>query len=84
MQNTNAYVATEEREESPNEGKAAQQLERIRASGLPPLYRRAYRILGNAADAEGRGSGRSSRRLYPPAPVPRAGTDLHLAYHHHA
>src|SRR6202140_4053498 len=52
MQNTNAYVATEEREESPNEGKAAQQLEHIMASGLPPLYRRAYRILGNAADAE--------------------------------
>src|ERR1700726_2910932 len=52
MQNANAYVATEEREESPNEGKAAQQLEHIMASGLPPLYRRAYRILGNAADAE--------------------------------
>src|SRR5260370_9121042 len=52
MQNTNAYVATEEREEIPNEGKAAQQLEQILASGLPPLYRRAYRILGNAADAE--------------------------------
>jgi RNA polymerase sigma-70 factor, ECF subfamily len=52
MQNTNAYVATEERGESPNEGKAAQQLEQVLASGLPPLYRRAYRILGNAADAE--------------------------------
>jgi RNA polymerase sigma-70 factor, ECF subfamily len=52
MQNTTAYVATEEREETPNEGKAAQQLEQILASGLPPLYRRAYRILGNAADAE--------------------------------
>src|SRR5437879_13874304 len=52
MQNTNAYVATEKREEVPNEGKAAQQLEQILASGLPPLYRRAYRILGNAADAE--------------------------------
>jgi RNA polymerase sigma factor (sigma-70 family) len=52
MQNTNPYVATEEREESPNEGKAAQQLEQILASGLPPLYRRAYRILGNAAEAE--------------------------------
>jgi RNA polymerase sigma-70 factor (ECF subfamily) len=51
MQNTNAYVATEEREKSPNEGKA-QQLEHIMASGLPPLYRRAYRILGNATDAE--------------------------------
>jgi len=52
MQNTNAYVASEEREEIPNEGKAAQQLEQILTSGLPPLYRRAYRILGNAADAE--------------------------------
>jgi RNA polymerase sigma-70 factor (ECF subfamily) len=52
MQNTNAYGATEEREESPNEGMAAQQLEQILTSGLPPLYRRAYRILGNAADAE--------------------------------
>jgi RNA polymerase sigma-70 factor (ECF subfamily) len=52
MQNTNAYGATEEREESPNEGKAAQQLEQILASGLPPLYRRAYRILGNASDAD--------------------------------
>jgi RNA polymerase sigma-70 factor (ECF subfamily) len=52
MQNANAYVASEEREEIPNEGKAAQQLEQILAGGLPPLYRRAYRILGNAADAE--------------------------------
>ncbi len=52
MQNTNAYVASEEREEIANEGKAAQQLEQILASGLPPLYRRAYRILGNATDAE--------------------------------
>jgi RNA polymerase sigma-70 factor (ECF subfamily) len=51
MQNTNVYVATEEREVSPNEGKAAQQLE-IMASGLPPLYRRPYRVLGNATDAE--------------------------------
>jgi RNA polymerase sigma-70 factor, ECF subfamily len=52
MQNINPYVATEEREEIPNEGKAAQQLEQILASGLPPLYKRAYRILGNAVDAE--------------------------------
>src|SRR5437879_1815581 len=52
MRNTNAQVASEEREEIPNEGKAAQQLEQILASGLPRLYRRAYRILGNAADAE--------------------------------
>ena len=52
MQTTNAYVAIEEREEISNEGNAAQQLEHIMASGLPRLYRRAYRILGNAADAE--------------------------------
>jgi len=29
MQNTNAHVASEEREEIPNEGKAAQQLEQF-------------------------------------------------------
>jgi RNA polymerase sigma-70 factor, ECF subfamily len=52
MQNTNASVGTKEREEIPNEGGSAQQLEQILASGLPPLYRRAYRMLGNAADAE--------------------------------
>jgi RNA polymerase sigma-70 factor (ECF subfamily) len=52
MQSTNAYIATEEREKIPNEEKAAQQLEQILAGGLPPLYRRAYRILGNTADAE--------------------------------
>ena len=52
MRNTNAHVASEEREEIPNEGKAAQQLEQILASGLPRLYRRAYRILDNAVDAE--------------------------------
>jgi RNA polymerase sigma-70 factor, ECF subfamily len=52
MQSTNAYIATEERKEIPNEGKAAQELEQILAGGLPLLYRRAYRILGNTADAE--------------------------------
>jgi RNA polymerase sigma-70 factor, ECF subfamily len=52
MHNTNADVATEEREVIPNEEGAAQQLEQILARGLRPLYRRAYRILGNAADAE--------------------------------
>ena len=31
---------------------AAQQLEQILASGLPSLYRTAYSILGNRADAE--------------------------------
>jgi RNA polymerase sigma-70 factor, ECF subfamily len=51
MQNTNAEVETDERE-IPSEEGAAQQLEQILASGLPALYRRAYRILGNASDAE--------------------------------
>ncbi len=52
MQNTDAYVVIEEPEEIPNEEGVAHQLEKILASGLPSLYRRAYRILGNAADAE--------------------------------
>ena len=52
MQNTNAYARSDERDEIPSEGWAAQQLEQILASGLLPLYRRAYRMLGNAADAE--------------------------------
>lgn len=52
MQNTNADVAIEEHEQIQHERNAAQQLEHIIASGLSPLYRRAYRILGNTADAE--------------------------------
>src|ERR1700722_2746760 len=52
MPNRNTYGGTDEREEIGGEEGAAQQLEQILASGLPSLYRRAYRILGNAADAE--------------------------------
>jgi RNA polymerase sigma-70 factor, ECF subfamily len=52
MQNTSAYVGNDERDEIPSGEGAAQQLEQILASGLPSLYRRAYRIVGNAADAE--------------------------------
>jgi RNA polymerase sigma-70 factor (ECF subfamily) len=52
MQNANAYGRNDEPDEIPNEEGAAQQLEQILANGLPSLYRRAYRILGNAADAE--------------------------------
>jgi RNA polymerase sigma-70 factor, ECF subfamily len=52
MQNTNAEVGADERDEIPTEEGAAQQLKQILASGLPSLYRRANRILGNAADAE--------------------------------
>jgi RNA polymerase sigma-70 factor, ECF subfamily len=52
MQTTNTYRRTDEPEEIGGEEGAAQQLEHILASGLPLLYRRAYRILGNTADAE--------------------------------
>jgi len=52
MQKANAYGRNDEPDEIPSEEGAAQQLEQILASGLPSLYRRAYRILGNAADAE--------------------------------
>lgn len=52
MQNINGHVGTDERDEIPSEQKAARQLERLLDIELPPLYRRAYRILGNVADAE--------------------------------
>ena len=52
MQNTNAYIGADARDEVPGAEGAAQQLEQILAGGLLPLYRRAYRLLGNAADAE--------------------------------
>jgi len=52
MQKANAYGRNDEADETPCDKGAAQQLEQMLASGLPPLYRRAYRILGNAADAE--------------------------------
>ena len=52
MQNRNTYGERDGREAIGGEQGAAQQLEQILASGLPSLYRRAYRILGNAADAE--------------------------------
>ena len=48
----NTHDVTDEREAVGGEEGAAQQLNQILASGLPPLYRRAYRILGNTADAE--------------------------------
>jgi hypothetical protein len=51
MQDTSTHEAGELEEIGGEEG-AAQQLEQILASGPPPLYRRAYRILGNTADAE--------------------------------
>jgi RNA polymerase sigma-70 factor, ECF subfamily len=52
MQKANAYARNDEPDETPTDEAAAQQLEQLLASGLSSLYRRAYRILGNAADAE--------------------------------
>ena len=52
MQKTNTDRGTNEHSESGAEKGAAQQLEQIFTNGLAPLYRRAYRILGNSADAE--------------------------------
>jgi RNA polymerase sigma-70 factor (ECF subfamily) len=52
MQKANAYGRNDERDEIPSEEGAARQFKQILASGLLPLYRRAYRVLGNAADAE--------------------------------
>jgi RNA polymerase sigma-70 factor, ECF subfamily len=52
MQKRDEYARTDGSEEIGGEKGAAEQLEQILAGGLPPLYRRAYRILGNAADAE--------------------------------
>src|SRR5580692_7541516 len=52
MQNRNTCDRIDERQEIGGEKGAAQQLEQILTNGLPPLYRRAYRILGNAADTE--------------------------------
>ena len=51
MQNTNGYARSDERDEIPGKERA-QQLEQVLANGLQPLYRRAYHLLGNAADAE--------------------------------
>ena len=52
MQNSNTNSGADEREEIRRGERATQQLEQILASGLHGLYRRAYRILGNTADAE--------------------------------
>jgi RNA polymerase sigma-70 factor, ECF subfamily len=52
MQDTRTQGGAGKLEEIGGEEGAAQQLEQILDSGLPPLYRRAYCILGNTADAE--------------------------------
>jgi len=52
MQNRNADGRNDDGDETLNKAGTTQQLEQILSSGLHPFYRRAYRLLGNAADAE--------------------------------
>jgi RNA polymerase sigma factor (sigma-70 family) len=52
MQDTSTHRRADEPEEIGGEQGAAQQLEQTLASGLPRLYKTAYHILGNSADAE--------------------------------
>ena len=53
MQNGEEYGGTNQAGKiGGEEGAGAEQVKQLLASGLPPPYRRAYRILGNAADAE--------------------------------
>jgi|SRR5579862_860121 len=52
MQNANADGGNDDINETPNKVGAIQELEQILSNGIHPLYRRAYRLLGNAADAE--------------------------------
>lgn len=51
MQTRSTYCTDEFQDLGGEEG-APRKLEHILASGWSPLYRRAYRLLGNAADAE--------------------------------
>ncbi len=51
MQSTNAFVETGKSAEIPGQV-VSEKFGHILSSGLPSLYRGAYRLLGNAADAE--------------------------------
>ena len=52
MPNPNSYVETHERLEIPSKEKTTQAWEQVLSSRRPLFYRQAYRLLGNAADAE--------------------------------
>jgi RNA polymerase sigma-70 factor (ECF subfamily) len=52
MHNTNSYDETDERLETPSKERTNQAWEQVLSSRLPLFYRQAYRLLGNAADAE--------------------------------
>ena len=52
MHNLNSYVETDERLKTPSREETTQAWEQVLSSRLPLFYRQAYRLLGNAADAE--------------------------------
>lgn len=52
MQDVGTCVEADKRVQASDVRNAARQLEDVLSCGLPALYRRAYRILGNASDAE--------------------------------
>lgn len=52
MQPTNSSIEIDEPHNIPRREESAQALEQILSNGLPALYRQAYRLLGNQADAE--------------------------------
>jgi RNA polymerase sigma-70 factor, ECF subfamily len=52
MHNPNSCVETDERLETPSKEGTTQAWEQVLSSRLPLFYRQAYRLLGNAADAE--------------------------------
>jgi len=49
---TNEYVGTGEGLEIPSQERTARAFEQILSSTIPSFYKRAYRLLGNGADAE--------------------------------
>ena len=52
MPNTNAYVGADGPFEIPSREQTTQAFGHILSSRIASLYRKAYRMLGNAADAE--------------------------------
>jgi hypothetical protein len=52
MQMPDSYVGADDNRELPCGEEKTQAFEQILSNGLTTFYRRAYRLLGNAADAE--------------------------------
>jgi RNA polymerase sigma-70 factor (ECF subfamily) len=52
MQTTPAYMGSEQSADIPIHEKEAREMQGVLSRSLPAFYRRAYRYLGNAADAE--------------------------------